>query len=328
MTTSLATAEASEAVRPEAPGRQFGRLAWLASGYTLFVILFGAVVRITGSGAGCGQHWPTCHGEIAHLPRTIETAIELTHRVTSGLSLLLVLWVVIAARRTFPKRHRVRKAAFWAFAFIIVEALIGAGLVLLELVGTNKSVARAIVMPLHLVSTSILMAALTLAAWWSRPRTAAMAANPGRFKALLVTAAAGVLLVSGTGAITALGDTLYPVQSAGVGGGLADALGMGAHFLQRLRLVHPILAVCVTVFIFYASAHIAENAEHRTASKFARLLMFAVGAQIAIGVLNVLLSAPGVMQVVHLAAANVVWVLLVLLAATLFERTPNVGSSV
>ena len=59
-------------------GNAFQRFAWGSLCYTVFVILFGAVVRISGSGAGCGQHWPTCHGEVAHLPRSIETAVELT----------------------------------------------------------------------------------------------------------------------------------------------------------------------------------------------------------------------------------------------------------
>src|SRR5690606_11240640 len=125
------------------------RGAWLAKAalfYTLFVILFGALVRVTGSGAGCGQHWPTCHGEIAHLPRSVETLIELTHRVTSGLS-LVVVGLLLVVVRPLPRGHWARRGAWLTLVFLVFEALIGAGLVLFELVADDTSGARAVVMP-------------------------------------------------------------------------------------------------------------------------------------------------------------------------------------
>ena len=151
----------------EAPKRAFTRFAWGVLAYTVAVVLFGAVVRITGSGAGCGQHWPTCQGEIVHLPKTVATAIELSHRLTSGLSLVLVVGVALVARRRFPDGHPTRWFAGAAVVLMIVEALVGAALVLLALVGQNGSVARAVVMAIHLVSTSLLTAAIALAAFFS-----------------------------------------------------------------------------------------------------------------------------------------------------------------
>src|SRR5512145_445879 len=130
----------------------FQRFAWGSLVYTVFVILFGAVVRITGSGAGCGQHWPTCQGEVAHLPRTIEAAIELTHRVTSGISVVLVMFLPAVAFRLFPRGHVSRRAALASFAFMVVEALIGALLVLFRLVADDMSIARAVILPLHLTN--------------------------------------------------------------------------------------------------------------------------------------------------------------------------------
>src|SRR5690606_32588007 len=105
----------------------------------------------------CGQHWPTCHGEIAHLPKTAATMIELTHRVTSGLCLVFVLALALWTFLVSERGERMRKAAVWACVFMVVEALVGAALVLLELVGLNDSWRRAVVMAVHLVNTCALM---------------------------------------------------------------------------------------------------------------------------------------------------------------------------
>src|SRR6186713_2582797 len=119
---------------PPRVGRpSLSRFAGGVTAATVLVVLFGAVVRITGSGAGCGQHWPTCHGEIAHLPRTLHTAIELTHRVTSGLALVVVLGLFAVTVRDEPRGHPARRLAFGAVLLMLLEALIGAALVLLAL---------------------------------------------------------------------------------------------------------------------------------------------------------------------------------------------------
>src|SRR5690606_15542988 len=130
---------ALETAPPDAGRRRVARFSLITLGYTLLVILFGAVVRITGSGAGCGQHWPTCHGEVAHLPSSVETMIGLTHRVTSGLSLLLVVGVAVLCFRVSAPRDPLRKYALASVGFMLLEAAIGAVLVLLELVGRNDS---------------------------------------------------------------------------------------------------------------------------------------------------------------------------------------------
>jgi heme A synthase len=287
------------AVRPHTAARRF---AGFTLAYTVFVILFGAVVRITGSGAGCGQHWPTCHGDIAHLPRTLTTAIELTHRVTSGLALVAVFALLALVLRSEPRGHPARRLALGAVLLMILEALIGAGLVLLALVGQNSSVARAVVMPAHLVSTYALTAVLTLlVAWRDRPSGSAL-----RPSALLVASGLALVVVSATGAVTALGDTLYPPQAATLGARLAEDQTGGAHFLVRLRVVHPVLAVLAAGFVAYAA--------RRRPGRAARALTALLVAQLAAGVLNVFLSAPGWLQVVHLGLALGVWIAFVLLA--------------
>jgi cytochrome c oxidase assembly protein subunit 15 len=290
----------------------FQRLAWGSLVYTVFVILFGAVVRITGSGAGCGQHWPTCQGEVAHLPRSIETAIELTHRLTSGLSLLLSIGLLAFAFRRFEPGHTARRAAFATLVFMLLEALIGAALVLLALVGKNDSLARAGVMAAHLVNTSLLTGAMAITAWSAR-KPALQQWCAGRAKVFLFAGVvASMLLVSTSGAVTALGDTLYPVASApGTAPAVDTVRSFGHEFLLRFRTLHPILAILVLAYLSYAIGALKTSATRRHARLAIGLLVVQMGA----GVLNILLSAPAWMQVTHLGLATVLWITLVLLGA-------------
>lgn len=276
----------------------------------MLVILFGAVVRITGSGAGCGQHWPTCHGEVVPVSPTLETIIEFSHRVTSGLCGLIVLALLILALRAYPRGHAVRLGAWLALVFTITEALIGAGLVRFGLVGHNDSVARAVVMAAHLVNTSLLTGALALTAWAAgRPGepTAARPALSPRVRWLLHASLLGLLVVGVSGAVTALGDTLYPVEAGALGERLQRDLGAGAHFLQRLRLMHPLLACGLGFFTAVVAHHLGSRPDPaiRRTSAWVIILVF---AQLGAGVLNVALSAPGWMQVLHLGLGTALWV--------------------
>src|SRR5688572_19392438 len=113
----------------------FRRFAIITLGYNLLVIVWGAYVRASGSGAGCGKHWPLCNGVVVPESASTATMIEYAHRITSGLALVLVVVLAIWAFRVAPRGDRLRKAAVVSLVFIVTEALVGAGLVLLELVG-------------------------------------------------------------------------------------------------------------------------------------------------------------------------------------------------
>ncbi|HSC88647.1 MAG TPA: COX15/CtaA family protein [Polyangiaceae bacterium] len=287
---------------------------WLAVlAYTVAVILFGAWVRISGSGDGCGQHWPTCQGELVHLPRKLATVIEMTHRVTSGLCLVAVIG---AARRTWSRRpagHPARRAALWSFVFVLGEALVGAVIVLAKKTGNDTSLARAIIMALHLVNTCLLTFALAWAARADAPGAdgaAAEGTTAGGNRAEAVRfdfsaprarwalwGALGLLLVSAAGAVTALGDTVFPATEHSL---LAN-VGGNAHFLQQVRGFHPVLATLVSGLAFWLSVRIARS---RLAL---RVFHASLTAQLALGVANVWLLAPGWMQVLHLGVANAVW---------------------
>lgn len=282
--------------------------------YTLFVILFGAVVRITGSGAGCGQHWPTCQGELAHLPKKLETAIELTHRLTSGLSMFLVFALAFLSFRAFERAHPARRAAVAACIFMIVEALVGAALVLLELVGNNDSLWRAVVMAVHLVNTLALLAAMVVSIWTvRRPKLHRLDWGFSGDGAWAYGGALVLAVVSAAGAVTALGDTLYPVAKVLEQG----ASGAGSvHFLNTLRGVHPVMAVIGAAVLVWGAGRLADteskgddrDAEIGPRTKMARIIVFLVILQVFLGLLNIVLSAPGWMQVLHLACANSIWI--------------------
>jgi heme A synthase len=291
------------------------RAAYAVLGYNILVILWGAFVRATGSGAGCGSHWPTCNGEVVPRAESVETAIELTHRLTSGVAFLFVLALMIAALIRRPKGHPMRPWAVASFVFMVLEAAVGAGLVLLELVADNQSAARAGWIAVHLVNTFFLVAALTMTALCSAPDAERVRLQGKSSTAWIVgLALAGTMLVGVSGAITALGDTLFPARS--LAEGLAQDVSPGAHFLIRLRVWHPILAVIVALYALGAAGMIAflrpDPRVRRAAIAVAALFVL----QIGLGFLNVLLLAPTWMQLVHLLVADAIWIALVTLGAT------------
>jgi heme a synthase len=285
-------------------GANFTRFAWGVLGWNLLVVLWGAFVRASGSGAGCGSHWPLCNGEVVPTAPQVKTIIEFTHRMMSGVALVAAGGLWFWSRRAFERGHRVRKTAVWSVVFLLLEAALGAGLVLFDYVGGNASVGRAAYLSLHLVNTEFLLAMLALTAWWSR-------GEPGvwRRSGLLMTALGAALLVSVTGTIAALGDTLFPATS--LAQGLHQDLSAAGSFLLRLRIFHPALAILAGVY-FITVAILALRTSGRRLALF--VLVLAV-AQLSAGAINVLLLAPIWMQITHLLLADLSWIGLVLLAA-------------
>jgi cytochrome c oxidase assembly protein subunit 15 len=292
--------------------RPFTRFAWSVLAVNLAVVAWGAFVRATGSGAGCGKHWPTCNGEIVPRAPAVATAIEFTHRATSGVALLLVVALAVWAARAFPRGHAARRAAWASLALMLAEALVGAGLVLFGWVAKDASPERGWVMAIHLTNTFLLLGALALVAEWSARPGLALAGR-GAVLASLAVALAAVLLAGVTGAIAALGDTLFPAVSFAAG--LRDETAEGAHLLLRLRILHPFAAIAAGAALL-AAARLALRARPGERVRRAALAVIAlVALEIAAGGANVLLLAPVWLQLVHLVAADALWIALVLLAA-------------
>ena len=294
---------------------RFTLAAWLFLGYLVAVILFGAWVRISHSGDGCGSNWPTCHGEVVPTDPTAATLIEFTHRVTSGLcgvfGLALLAWAWVRFRW-----GPVTRAVALTLLFVVFEGAIGAGLVLAELVADDDSAARAVVIALHLTNTLALTAFASLAAW--RAGQDWQPSFMGRRRLAFAAALVLVVLAAMSGAVTALGDTLFP-REVTVGEGLLaeirDDLSASNHFLVRLRVLHPVVAVIAAAYLIWLL-----NGESET-NLWARAAMYLVAAEVAVGFFNIGLSAPGWLQIVHLLAAQALWVALILVCASLDLRS-------
>ncbi|MEW5868330.1 MAG: COX15/CtaA family protein [Chloroflexota bacterium] len=297
----------------------FAKYAWGVLLYNLLVVLWGAYVRATGSGAGCGSHWPLCNGVVLPRSPNIETVIEFVHRLTSGLALVLVIILVLWAWRAYPRRHNVRLGAGLSLVFVITEALVGAGLVLFEWVANDASTARVVSMAIHLINTFLLLASLTLTAWWASGGEPVVLHGHGIGLWLFVFAFLSVLALSVFGAMTALGDTLFPVRS--LGEGILQDFTPTAHFLVRLRVWHPLIAIVVGVFLGALSILLLMFRANPLIHRFVRLLTAFFVLQLVAGLVNLLLLAPVWMQLVHLLLADTVWIILVLLAVTNFAES-------
>jgi heme A synthase len=296
----------------------FARFAWAVLAFNLFVILWGAFVRASGSGAGCGSHWPLCNGEVVPRAPAVETLIELGHRLTSGMALLLVGGLLFGAWRRFPPGHVVRSGAVLSMFLILTEALIGAGLVLFEMVADNASIARGFWISGHLINTFLLVAALALTAWWaSGGRRLRLEA---RGLVLLLAGLLPVLVLGMSGAITALGDTLFPATS--LSEAKAQTMSDTSHLFIRLRVWHPMLAVCVGVALVFVCWYAMRAGVGQTGRLFAYALLGVYALQLFVGLVNVWLLAPIALQLIHLMLSDVVWILLVLLVASVLAEQP------
>jgi heme A synthase len=287
----------------------FARYAWGTLGYNLLVILWGAVVRATGSGAGCGSHWPLCNGEVIPRAASTELIIEFSHRLTSGVALISTVILIVWAFRRYPKGHIVRAGAATAMFFMVTEALVGAGLVLLEYVAFNESMARAYWMAAHLVNTFLLIGALALTAWWASGQPAWQWRRQGLVGGTLLLAIGGLLILGAGGAVTALGDTLA------LRGGIDPEKSIFVRTLVELRIYHPLFSFVVGALVAIAAWVAATQRPTRQTWWLSRSLVGLFVVQILVGAVNVALHAPVAMQLIHLLLADVLWILLVLLTA-------------
>jgi len=287
------------------------RYAWVVLAYNVAVICWGAYVRATGSGAGCGNHWPLCNGEV--LPRAPESAtlIEFSHRLTSGLAVAAVVVLLAWTFRVCRPRHAARTGAVFSMFFIGAEALVGAGLVLFELVADNATMARAMFMAVHLANTFLLLGCLTLTAWsLSTGRGIAMRGN-SRPLAAIVVACAALIAAAASGAVAALGDTLFPSPS--LAEGIHADLSSSSHFLIRLRVLHPFLAVAAAMAVALVSARLSSVSGF--GARMGRWVTALIAAQLVLGAANVLLLAPLWLQLLHLLLADAIWIAFLLVAA-------------
>jgi len=295
------------------------RFAWATLCFNVAVVLWGAFVRATGSGAGCGNRWPACGGSVLGTSAKAQTIIEFTHRMTSGVALLMVATLVLWCWRATSKRNWARYSAILAAAFLANEALLGAALVLLGHVAQDQSAGRTLFLCLHFGNTLLLLGTLALTAAWLQSDSKHFTLIQKRTE---VSAAAvgllAVLAIGMTGTMAALGDTLFPATS--LRASVLQDFTADSPGLLHFRLLHPVLAVIAGIYVTWV---VLKNASLRMSQSRASIaLIILLFTEIGIGMLNVLLLAPVWLQILHLLVADTIWISLVLASAALVLEHP------
>jgi heme A synthase len=294
----------------------FAKFAWFTLGFNLVVILWCVFLRASHSGDGCGQHWLTCQGEVIPSAPQLKTVIEYSHRVSTAIVGLVVLALVIWAFRAYGKRSWVRRAAFLSFVFIVVEALIGRGLVLTGNTADNWTPTRPYWTAGHLINTFLLLAFLALTAWLaSRKNEHIRFRASGKVWLLLAIGAAAILFVGVSGSMAALTNMLFP--SASLSEGLAKDFSESSHYLLRLRISHPILSILTAVYLLFLSGWLRSWSSYDVGvRRWGNLLSTLLIAQLAFGAVTLLTLSPILMQLGHLLLADAIWISFVLTGAS------------
>jgi cytochrome c oxidase assembly protein subunit 15 len=295
------------------------RFAWTALFWNVGVVLWGAYVRSTDSGAGCGNRWPLCDGAVVGASANGQTIVEFTHRITSVISLLVVSGLVVWCWRVTKKGDWARYSVVLAAVLLANEALLGAALVLLKHVGNDKSASRILFLSLHSGNTFLLLATLSLTAAWlsNGSRSFTLVGKWGQVWSiglgLLATMVTGI-----TGAVAALADTLYPATS--LRSSFMQDFGSVTPTLLRVRLLHPTVATIAACYVLWVIWRDSAGRNRFSLSAIGLIILLFV--QVSVGITNVVFLVPDWLQIAHLFVADVLWVLLVLASAELvLERT-------
>ena len=320
-------------------GRLLPALTWSALGYNVLVILWGAFVRISGAGAGCGAHWPLCNGVAVPVAPTLNTVIEFSHRLTSGLSGLLAVALLALALLRSPKGHPVRAGAIASLLLVVFEGLVGGVQVLLGLTATSTNPARGFVQGIHLANTFLLLGALLLTAVWASGGPGLRLRGQGKLGWAVGVAVVSMLLLGMAGAVTALGDLLFtPTGMTPLDTVRAD-FSVSASIIQNLRVIHPVMALGVSAYLIWFAGWVGvrqgdpEGSGPLQPRRWKTALHALIGLQIVAGVMNVILKAPGWMQITHLLLGCAMWLGVVMLcyaamlARSAAERTTKAPAS-
>ena len=267
---------------------------------SILSIIAGAIVRATGSGDGCGASWPTCNGEIIPKLETSAELIEFSHRFISGF--LLIITLIIFIKSFKDKVPVLQKRIIWLLTFfVLLEALIGAVIVIYEWVGLNSSSPRIIAVPLHLLNTFGLLGTYTLLFHLTKNKKNSLNNFFDRgFKIGLCL----FLLSGATGSIAALADVIFPSESFIAG--LAADFDSNSELLTRLRILHPIVATALSIYL-YSEANRLQK-EYRILTKNIKVLVF---LGVLLGLLNVVSNIILPLSILHLLIADLLWVVYV-----------------
>jgi cytochrome c oxidase assembly protein subunit 15 len=298
----------------------FAKFSWFVLAYNILVILWGVFLRASKSGDGCGQHWLTCQGEVIPSAPELKTVIEFSHRITSSFDglivIALVVWTIWIWRSNRSETNaRVVKVVIGAFVFVVIEGLLGAGLVLTGNTAENLTPERPFWMAAHLVNTLILLAFLTLAVWFAGGGRKLSFGVDRKYLIATLACVFLIFLVGISGSIAALGSMLFP--SATIAEGITKDFSPTSNLLLRLRLVHPILSILTSVALMFIAGWLRrESGNDASVSRWSNILSVLVLCQVAFGALTLLTLAPIAMQLAHLFLADAVWISFVLMSAS------------
>jgi len=283
--------------------KHFQPLAWINLLYLYLVIAFGAFVRATGSGAGCGNHWPLCNGRIIQHQIQYTTAIEYTHRITSGILLLVAMLLWVVSKRNIRIPNKLKKYFIIYVFFLIIEALLGAMLVRFEHVAHNTSIFRGISVSFHYINTVFLSLSATLCVLSTRyPSNTSISfckASRNRF----IWAFAIMIVVGISGSLTALGDTLFPTTHSSEA--LLRAFSSTEHLFVKIRIYHPLLAIMSSLYFIYFCLWLNHKKKHNPLLR--TLILSVLSLQIIVGFLNIHFFTPIHLQIIHIVLAQILW---------------------
>lgn len=320
---SLATAPADIQRTPSPTLRRF---AWAVLAYFIAVILWGALVRATGSGAGCGDHWPLCNGTVLQHSARTDTMIEFTHRITSALSFFSAVGLLIWTFKGTVRGHLARRAAVASVLFTLVEAILGALLVKLGLTAQSQSPLRAPYLALHLTNTLLLLATLTLTAHLLSRKHGFQSGQVRLVAPIRASVGIVVVLIVGvTGSLAALGDTLFPAESLATA--FTQDFTAQSGWLIRWRWTHPAVAFLASIFLIWLMVRAAQRSAHWDNRGLSAAVLLLLAAQYILGVVDVVMLAPVWLQIGHLLGADLLWCALVVLTTRLTLQPAEAAAS-
>ncbi len=305
---------------------RFAKFAWFVLAYNLLVIVWGVFLRASKSGDGCGMHWLTCHGEVIPSAPELKTVIEFSHRITSALDGFIVIGLLVwtfLRWRSEREPGRVMKTAAVTFVLVLIEGLLGAGLVLTGNTAENLTAARPFWMGAHLITTIVLLTFLTLTAWFASGGERLRFDIAGKAKVLMIGGVVAFLLIGVTGSIAALTNLLFPSNS--IGEGIAKDFSESSNILLRLRVFHPVVSVLAGAYLIFLAGRLKKmRSDVPEVVYWSKGMIILVLVQIGFGTLTLLLLGPIVMQVGHLLLADLIWISNVLLSANFLARKREV----
>jgi heme A synthase len=308
----------------------FAKYAWVALGYNVLVIVWGVFLRASRSGDGCGQFWLTCNGELIPSAPQFKTIIEFSHRMTTAIDgfvmLILLGWAIkIFVGKRSTQSRQVLYAAIGSFFFVITEAAVGAGLVLTGNVADAITDVRPLWAMGHLINTFILLAFLTLTAWFATKERKVSLNLDLKTGALIALGIVGLLCVGLSGSLAALSTMLFPSQS--LAESVAKDFSATSNVILRLRLSHPILSIITAVYLIFLAGWLKAKAADSTVSWWSNAVSLIVIGQVIFGGATLLTLGPIVMQLGHLLLADTVWIAFVLLVASYLNAGKKLAST-